>query len=190
MALSHAEHRNGNSVAAFEAERFYKRAQQLYLLDGNDEQALAVIDSALRIDPGKSKALVLKAEILFSSGSYRQALAVIQSAIETRPNWSEPYLSLANILSVIGNYTHALEACNQGIQRLSDQSSYLLPSLLEQKLSLLLRLRRFKEVQKTLRFAAHQLNEAEYTALEATFNQLRKQHRPKALSGAGPLTLL
>jgi tetratricopeptide (TPR) repeat protein len=96
----------------FEAERCYRQAQQLYLLEGDDQAALEAIDLALRVCPVKAKAMVLKAEILFSLGSYKTALAVIEDAILARPGWAEPYLSKTNILAVLGRYVDANAACS------------------------------------------------------------------------------
>lgn len=165
--------------AFFEAERCYRQAQQFYLLEGDDQAALASIDLALRVSPVKAKAMVLKAEILFSLGSYKTALLVIEDAICARPNWAEPYLSKTNILAVLGRYADANKACSQGMARVTEKSRYLMPSFMDQKISILLRLRRFREVASLLRMASEILSDAEYAEVLSTYEKLMAQHRPK-----------
>ena len=179
-----------SSPAFFEAERCYRQAQQLYLLEGDDQAALAAVDLALRVCPVKAKAMVLKAEILFSLGSYKTALSVIEDAIVARPGWAEPYLSKTNILAVLGRYSDANAACTEGMERVTEKSRYLMPSFIDQKISILLRLRRFREVTAMLNAASELLSDAEYAEVLNTYEKILAQHRPPTKSSQAHLRIV
>jgi tetratricopeptide (TPR) repeat protein len=180
-----------NKVLNFSAERYLKTAGDLFIYDGDYETALSMVEKTLEIEPDDTRALVLQGDILFCLGRDTEALESFNQALSSNPFCVEGYISKASVLDILGRPREALEFCNKAFLLINTSKEYLLPTLYDQKIVLLTRLKRFREAQNLLKQASSQLPSEEHLYLLSCYktwidrtcqkrNQLRD--RAKALS--------
>ena len=161
-----------NKVLNFSAERYLKTAGDLFIYDGDYETALSMVDKTLEIEPHDTRALVLKGDILFCMNRDLEALQCFNKALKLNALCAEAYISKASVLDILGKHREALECCNRAFLLITRQNEYLLSSLFDQKLTLLLRLKRFREAQQLLQAAAESLSGDEHTYLLSCYKGL------------------
>jgi tetratricopeptide (TPR) repeat protein len=100
---------DNNSVA------YYNRGHA-YASLGNDIQAIADYDEALKIRPNYEEAYLNRGTARAHLGNYQQALGDFDKALEIRPNYAEAYynraaayLHLDNYQQAVGDYSKAIE---------------------------------------------------------------------------------
>ncbi|MBX2861527.1 MAG: hypothetical protein KTR14_09835 [Vampirovibrio sp.] len=161
-----------NKVLNFSAERYFRAAGDLFIYDGDYEAALYMIDRALEQEPDNTRAMVLKGDILFCLNKDLEALNLFNQALEFNPHYVEAYISKAGVLDVMNKPRKALECCNKAFQLLETHNRFLLPSLYDQKLVLLIRMKRFREAQKLLNMSRQHLEREEYNYLCGCYRKL------------------
>jgi tetratricopeptide (TPR) repeat protein len=146
-----------------------------------------MVDKTLEIEPDDTRALVLRGDILFCLNRDVEALHAFNVALKTNPLCPEAYISKASVLDILGKPREALECCNKAFMLISRQKEYLLPSLFDQKIVLLTRLKRFREAQQLLTHASEQLTSDDHTYLISCYKtwvdrccQERSQMRQRA----------
>ncbi len=176
-----------NKVLNFSAERYLKTAGDLFIYDGDYETALSMVDKTLEIDADDTRALVLRGDILFCLNRDLEALQSFNRALKLNPLCTEAYISKASVLDILGKPREALECCNRAFLLITRQNEYLLPSLFDQKIVLLTRLKKYREAQQILQEASQRLSGEEYNYLVSCYKhwidrccQERYQVRQKA----------
>jgi tetratricopeptide (TPR) repeat protein len=174
-------------VLNFSAERYLKTAGDLFIYHSDYHGALSLVEKALFHEPNDTRALVLYGDILFCLNRDLEALKALNDAISLNPDLAEAYISKAGVLEVMGKYREALLCCRQALTLIDQKKQYLLPSLFDQKIILLIRLKRFREAQLVLDNAANYLDEddldflfSSYKGLLDQFCQKRQQATEKA----------
>ncbi len=176
-----------NKVLNFSAERYFKTAGDLFIYEGDYETALSMVNKTLELDPQNIRALVLKGDILFCLNHDLEALKVLTRALKINPECAEAYISKAGVLDVLGKYREALACCTAATQYISASNRHLLPTLIDQQLILLIRLKKFRQARALLNESHLKLSSDEYEYLVACyatllthFCQTREQVRQKA----------
>lgn len=154
-----------NKVLNFSAERYLKTAGDLFIYDGDYETALSMVDKTLEIEADDTRALVLRGDILFCLNRDLEALQSFNQALKLNPLCTEAYISKASVLDILGKPRESLECCNRAFLLITRQNEYLLPSLFDQKLILLARLKKYREAQLLLQDASKRLSNEEYNYL-------------------------
>lgn len=154
-----------NKVLNFSAERYLKTAGDLFIYDGDYETALAMVEKTLEIESHDTRALVLKGDILFCMNRDLEALQCFNDALQLNPLCAEAYISKASVLDILTKHREALECCNRAFMLITRNNEYLLSTLYDQKIALLVRLKRYREAQQLLATAADVLSGDEYTYL-------------------------
>jgi tetratricopeptide (TPR) repeat protein len=174
-------------VLNFSAERHLKTAGDLFIYHSDYHGALALVEKAIALDPTDTRALVLYGDILFCLNRDIEALQALNKAISLNPTLAEAYISKAGVLEVMGKYREALQCCKLALTHIDHKKQYLLFSLLDQKLILLIRLKRYREAQQVLDNSIRYLEEdeveylfASYKGILDQFCQKRSQAREKA----------
>ena len=180
-----------HQVFNFSAARYFKTAGDLFIHQGDYSKALAMVDKTLRLDANNARALVLKADILFCLGRDTDALQVVNEALIVEPAFVEAYLSRAGILETTGGLREALASCFEAEQHITLQNNFLLPALLEQKMTLLIQLRKYGEALHQLEQSAERLAKVDYQRLNAMYRPLlneyyRQRQTTRRRSGSGP----
>lgn len=146
-----------NNIQNLSVEKLIREACDNFYFNRDYEQALEEINKALTLQPENVKALVLKGNILFCLDMDKDALECFDKAINYNPLSAEAYGSKAGILDILGQPIEALKCCNKAFELIRRHNNYLLSSLFDQKLTLLLRYRRCEEAKKTLQRAMQML---------------------------------
>ena len=174
-------------VLNFSAERYLKTAGDLFIYHSDYPGALTLVEKALETDPHDTRALVLYGDVLFCLNRDIDSLRALDKALKLNPKLAEAYISKAGVLEVLGKYREALHCCRLALQNIDEKKQYLLPSLFDQEIILLIRLKRFREAQHVLDKAAQMLDEEEltylllsYKGLLDQFCQKRQQTRERA----------
>ena len=176
-----------NKILNFSAERYLRTAGDLFIHQGDYESALAMVEKTLEIEPQDARALVLRGDILFCLNRDTEALRTFNQALSLHPACVEALISRAGVLDVLGKHRDALDSCNKAFSLMSDRHDYLMPSLYEQKIALLVRLKKYRQAQQLLAEAQQALSPEEYNYLLSCYApaiqrycQTRGQSREKA----------
>jgi tetratricopeptide (TPR) repeat protein len=81
----------------------------------NLTEALNALERVLQIAPTFTDALILKGQILGTSGRFQEALAAIQQAVQADPNNALAWSMLAALLANLGQFQEALSAIDRSL---------------------------------------------------------------------------
>jgi tetratricopeptide (TPR) repeat protein len=90
------------------------QARQLVQMQ-NLTEALNVLERVLQIAPTFTDALILKGQILGTSGRFQEALAAIQQAVQADPNNALAWSMRAALLANLGQFQEALSAIDRSL---------------------------------------------------------------------------
>lgn len=133
------------------AEKLVREANDNFIYHRDYEVALEQINEVLRIEPDHIKALILKGDILFCVDKDNEALEYFDRAINANPNSAEAYGSKAGTLDVLGHQKEALYCCEKAFENVTLKDRHLLPSLFDQKIAILVRMKKFEEAKEALK---------------------------------------
>lgn len=179
-------------VLNFSAERYLKTAGDLFIYEGDYEAALELVEKTLEIEPADVRALVLRGDILYCLNRDNEALETFQKTLSIDPNCVEALISCAGVLDVLGKYRDSLECCVRAFQQIKPYQSYLLPSLYDQNIVLLLRLKKYRQARYLLKTAESRLPKEEYQYLLSCYSHILdrlSRDRYKAKAKAKQLSL-
>ena len=159
-------------VLNFSAERYLKTAGDLFIYHSDYAGALEMVDKALTHDETDTRALVLRGDILFCLNQDQEALASFNQALELNEELAEAYISKAGVLEVMGRYREALWCCQRAMTCITEDKSYLYPSLFDQQILLLIRLKRFRHAEQVLKQSSHKHKKKDYEYLSASYRGL------------------
>jgi tetratricopeptide (TPR) repeat protein len=166
-----------NKVMHLAAKRYLKTASELFIYHSDYVGALATVEKALAIEPNVPRAVVLYADVLFCLNREMEGLAVLDEFIEKQPYHAEAYVSRASILEALGQHRAALVDCEKALRLTKTVKQYLRPSIYEQKLALLIRLKSFRTANQVLLDAAEYLEVEEYEQLVFTHQRFLNNAR-------------
>ncbi len=164
-----------NKVLNFSAERYFKTAGDLFIYEGDYETALSMVDKTLELDPVNLRALVLKGDILFCLNKDLEALKVLTRALQVDSECAEAYISKAGVLDVLGKYREALACCDAATKYITTINQHLLPTLIDQQLMLLIRLKKFRRAQAILNEAITKLSPEDHDYLVICYASILSQ---------------
>lgn len=179
-------------VLNFSAERYLKTAGDLFIYEGDYEAALELVEKTLEIEPKDVRALVLQGDILYCLSRDQEALETFQKTLAIDPNCVEALISCAGVLDVLGKYRESLECCVRAFQQIKPYQAYLLPSLYDQNIVLLLRLKKYRQARFLLKTADGKLPKEEYEYLLSSYSHIvdrLSRNRHKATARARQLKL-
>lgn len=108
------------ALAVLERNRYQQctmlvnQARQLVQMQ-NLPEALNVLEQVLQISPAFTDALILKGQILGTSGNFQEALSVIQQAVQSDPNNALGWSMQAALLANLGQFQEALSAVERSL---------------------------------------------------------------------------
>ncbi|MDD3150176.1 MAG: hypothetical protein PHV68_05015 [Candidatus Gastranaerophilales bacterium] len=151
---------NKNTANVFDltAEIMLKEAQDKYTKNNDYQYALNNIDKILMSNPTNDRALLLKGDILLSFGCKTEAIKHYQKAITVNPICAKAYSSVASILDMFGNSLEAYQYCLEAFKYADKKDYEFLVSLYDQKIAILMEIKNYREIRKTLREAAKNLS--------------------------------
>jgi tetratricopeptide (TPR) repeat protein len=157
-----------SKVFNLSSERYLKTAGDLFIYDGNYEAALDMVDKTLAIAPDEVRALVLRGDILYCLNRDNDALQCFETALTVDENSVEAWISKASVLDALGRPQEGLTCCLEAFERLQDNQGYLLLCLVDQQLSLLIQMRRYRQAKALMALSVKELNREEALSLLET----------------------
>jgi tetratricopeptide (TPR) repeat protein len=121
-----------------------------------------------------------------------EALDTFNKVLAINPESVEALISKAGVLDVLGKYREAAECCQRAFQQMKPHQAFLLPSLYEQNIVLLLRLKKYRKAQLLLKSAEGHLPQEEYQSLLGGYSHILErlsQNRRQAKIRADKLAL-
>jgi len=134
-----------------EAEKLVREASDNFIYFRDYETTLEQINRVLEIEPNHVKALILKGNIFFCIDKDDEALECFEKALGIDPFSAEAHGSKANTLDVLGKVKEAFACCEKAFKNLTLKDKDLLPSLYDQKIALLIKLKKYEEAKCTLK---------------------------------------
>jgi tetratricopeptide (TPR) repeat protein len=166
-------------VLNISAERYLKNAGDLFIFHNDLSGALSQVEKALDLDPADTRALVLYGDILFCLNRDIEALAALNKALEINPEIPEANISRANVLEAMGYYHEALKNCRAAQGYLTESKDYLLPSLYDQHVSILIRLKRFRQAMSLIETVSSRLSPEEADSIIFSYHTILSQQLAK-----------
>jgi tetratricopeptide (TPR) repeat protein len=154
-----------NKIYNLHAERFYRMAGQLFINGDNYTAALNLIDQAIIASPFDARALVLRGDILYCMSRDEEALISLDQALELNPDCSEAWISKAGVLDTLGMPVDGLRCCVEALKHLKDEDDYMLLCIIDQQLSLLIQLHRYRQAKALLKAAVEEFSSEETQSL-------------------------
>lgn len=148
-------------------EKLVREASDNFIYFKEYETALKQLNEALNIESTHEKALILKGDILLCLDKDDEALECFERAILVNPYSSEAYGSKAGLLDILGRTKEALLYCEKAFEYMTLKNRHLLPSLYDQKISILLKIKKYEEARLALKKCVRSLSEEDgsYIAL-------------------------
>lgn len=153
-------------------EKLVREASDNFIYYRDYETAVNQINEALAIEPDHIKALILKGDILFCIDKDKEALEYFDKAINANPYSAEAYGSKAGTLDVLGHQKEALKYCEKAFENITLKDRHLLPSLYDQKIAILLRMKKFEEAREALKKCVKSLAEEDGSYLVSCYQDL------------------
>ena len=151
-----SNHKNINQrpikkIFNIEAEKLVREASDNFIYFRDYETTLDQLTRVLEIEPDHVKALILKGNIFFCIDRDNEALECFEKALNLDPFSAEAHGSKANTLDVLGKVKEAFACCEKAFKNLTVKDKDLLPSLYDQKIALLIKLKRYEDAKLTLK---------------------------------------
>lgn len=159
-------------VSYLRVEKLVREASDNFAYFSDYAIALDQINAALEIEPDHVKALVLKGNILFYLNERTEAMVYFNKAISLDSGCAEAYGALAGTLDILGKQHDALYYCEKAFQNLSEKDNHLLPSLYDQKIAILVSMKRFEQARESLNNCVRALPEEDGNYLVSCYQTL------------------
>lgn len=153
-------------------EKLVREASDNFIYYRDCETALKQVNESLDLEPDHIKALILKGDILFCIDKDKEALEYFDKAINANPYSAEAYGSKAGTLDVLGHQKEALHCCEKAFENITLKERHLLPSLYDQKIAILVRMKKFEEAREALKKCVKSLPEEDGTYLASCYQEL------------------
>ncbi len=153
-------------------EKLIREANDNFLYFRDYLSAMEQVNEILEIDECYVRALILKGDLLFCVDKEKEALECFEKAINYDPFCSQAYGSKAGTLDVLGRHEEALSCCEKAFENITLKDRELLPSLYEQKIAILLELKRYEEADEVLKRSSKILSKEDYNYLISCYRNL------------------
>lgn len=134
-----------------EAEKLVREASDNFIYFRDYEKTIEQLTRVLEIEPNHVKALILKGNIFFCIDKDNEALECFEKALSLDPFSAEAHGSKANTLDVLGKVKEAFACCEKAFKNITAKDKDLLPSLYDQKIALLIKLKKYEDAKQTLK---------------------------------------
>jgi len=165
-------HKQSKKIFNIEAEKLVREASDNFIYFRDYEITLEQLDKVLEIEPNHVKALILKGNIFFCIDRDDEALECFEKALNIDPFSAEAHGSKANTLDVLGKIKEAYSCCEKAFKNLTPKDIHLLPSLYDQKIALLIKMKKYEDAKITLRSCYRYLNTEDSFKIAACYRDV------------------
>ncbi len=157
--INNVDQKFDKKIFHIKAEKLVREANDNFIFFKDYEIAMQQAEETLDIDPENIKALILKGNIFFCLDETDTALKCYEKALEINPYSAEIHSLKANILDINGNTKEALDSCEKAFGNLKKRDKELLTALYDQKIAILIKLKKYEEARETLKDSYKKLGE-------------------------------
>lgn len=154
------------------AEKLVREAHDNFVFFKDYETAMRQAEEVLEADPENVRALILKGNIYFCLDEMQTALKYYEKAINTDPYNAEAYSLKSNILDINGNIQEALDSCEKAFQNLRKRDKELLTALYDQKIAILIKLKKYEEARSTLKESYKKLGKEDSSYIASCYREV------------------
>ncbi len=152
-------------VADVRAEKLFREAEDEFFYFNNLECAAEKIEKALTFVPKMLKALMMRANIFLLEGNFDGALTYYQLAYEVAPNNPKVLAALANTYEINEENEKALHYVEKALSALNSQYSPLNKALIDLKITILIKQKKYLEAQVLIKQAKSLLTMDDYRTI-------------------------
>jgi len=167
-----SNHKQSKKIFNIKAEKLVREASDNFIYFRDYEASLEQLDKVLELEPNHVKALILKGNIFFCVDKDMEALECFEKALSIDPFSAEAHGSKANTLDVLGKIKEAYACCEKAFNNLTSKDFNLLPSLYDQKIAILIKMKKYEEAQTTLRECYRYLNTEDSFKIAACYRDV------------------
>lgn len=153
-------------ISDLRSERLYREAEDELFYFDNIESAEEKIELALSYFPYFIKARVMNANIKILKGEYEKAIDIYLAAEKIAPANVNVLAGLANLYEITDNLLLANKYVNKSLS-CGFINAELRKNLIELKISILIRMKKYKEAKSLIDSAKYELNSEELKELQA-----------------------
>ena len=177
------EQRINKKIYYIKAEKLIREATDNFIYFKDYEMAIEQVNEVLQVDPTNTKAFILKGSIFFCIEELNDAYECFEKALEIDPFSAEALSLKANILDIKGYPKDALAFCKKAFKNLRKRDKELLTLLYDQKISILIKLKKYEEARQTLKESYKYLGEEDSLYIASCYrdviNTLHKEKKRK-----------
>jgi serine/threonine protein kinase/tetratricopeptide (TPR) repeat protein len=100
----------------------YQAVAIFYWARGRPEDAVALMERALRVDPGNVESRTMTADFLAEAGRLEEAVSSYKGIVETEPAEARPLFGLAEVLKRRGDVTGAIDILRRAYELSKDEN--------------------------------------------------------------------
>ncbi|MEI7473222.1 MAG: hypothetical protein WCK67_00450 [bacterium] len=168
--------RKQKKIFNIKVEKLVREASDTFIYFKDYEAALNLIEESLFIEPTHCKALILKGHIMLCNGKEEAAIRYFDQAIESEPFSAEAYGAMAGTLYVLGRQEEAFYYNEKAFEFLTPKDKNMLPSLYEQKISMLIQMKKFEEANYMLQKSGKYLANDDICQLFSSYQETIKNY--------------
>jgi len=161
------------------AEKLIREANDNFIYFKDYEMALEQVEEALRLDPENAEALIIKGNIYFCLNEMDIALECFENALEFNPYSAEAYSLKANILDSKENPKEALKCCEKAFENLRKPEKDFLTALYDQKIAILIKLKKYKEARQAVEESYKHLGEEDSSYIDSCYRDVIEEKQKK-----------
>lgn len=156
------------NAVCFNAEKFYRLADDCFQYESNLKLAKKYVNIALKNDPEHFKSLVLKGRILLFEKNPKSALKILLKASKIHPNDVYCMFYLANAYSALEKYDLSIEYLDKILTRNIFDKEFL-SECYKLKINILINLNQYKKAENILKTLNYTLFSNDVFYLEENF---------------------
>ncbi len=154
------------------AEKLVREANDNLVFLKDYEMAMKQVEEVLEIDPENTRGLILKGNLFFCLDELQLALESYEAALQVNPDSAEALSLKANILDIYGETREAFESCEKAFKNLKKRDKELLTALYDQKIAILIKLKKYEEARQTLRESYNKLGKEDSSYIASCYREV------------------
>lgn len=173
--LNTLEGKNNIFFADVRAEKLFREAEDDFFYFNKSQEAIEKIEKALTYTPHMLKALMMRANIALLEGNIELALEFYQKAYSFAPDNAKVLAGLANIYEINNQNDEALDYIEKALNSLNSKYSPLNKALIDLKLTILIKQRRYSVAKKLMNEVRPLLSIDDFNDIQMNNSSIIKQ---------------
>ncbi len=142
-----------NKIINIKSEILFREAEDDFYYFNKTTEAYKKLKKAIELTPSHTKSLMLFGDICFIKGFYKKALNTYLKLRNYAPENFRAIALIANCYFDSKNYNEAIKYSNEAIKIFNNDNFSLLSQIIEIKINSLIKMKLYREAQKTISWA-------------------------------------